>query len=555
MRTSPQSPAGLAAPEKAASPRVWDRHLCLALLLTTLIVLPRSLAITAEHSETCDEWYHLSNGLAFLDHDFGYLVLNDPPLGSALSALPVWLAGCHPNYENHYHPFDGQPLTPEAIRTVIALWRSLLYLPLVGVAFEWCRRLYGLRSAWLVCVILALEPNFAGHVPLCTLDVLAVEGIVISCFLAWRYFERPGPGRLAAAAVALAFALLVKHTAILLPGVVLIYALLHWVVRPQLRGQSWTELRSRLPRHLKGLVVGGLLVVVAMWMFLFFDVRHVRVESTGGLLRWPLPCATYIETCLSAGKHVAEGHGAYLLGMRSTSGWWYYFPVVATYKVPLAVAFLLLLTLLSLRPFRPRWEEWGLLVPLLAWGAWMLTVRINIGFRHVLPAYIFLLLLAARCAAVPGKFWVIGAVAGSLALAVDAARYHPDYLCYLNWPRARAYRDISDSNVDWGQSLKQVGVWLDQHPCPDRDVYLLYFSQPYLPYKRYVGDRVRSLRLFDPRPTRGLLIISPVWMAGAYDPDNLYAALCDREPVAVIGHCMLVFDMEELGGGQPFVWP
>ena len=39
------------------------------------------------------------------------------------------------------------------------------------------------------------------HVPLPTLDVIGTEGIVIACFLAWRYARQPTWGRLLGAAV------------------------------------------------------------------------------------------------------------------------------------------------------------------------------------------------------------------------------------------------------------------------------------------------------------------------------------------------------------------
>ena len=46
--------------------------------------------------------------------------------------------------------------------------------------------------------------------------------------------------------------------------------------------------------------------------------------------------------------------------------------------------------------------------------------------------------------------------------------YHPDYLCYINAPVRKPYLAISDSNVDWGQSLKQVKAWLDAR-APERE--------------------------------------------------------------------------------------
>jgi hypothetical protein len=174
------------------------------------------------------------------------------------------------------------------------------------------------------------------------------------------------------------------------------------------------------------------------------------------------------------------------------------------------------------------------------------------GFRHFLTPYAFMLALSARCLARPGA-WVTAAVWAAVAAAgLHAVTFHPDYLCYINAPRHKPYLAISDSNVDWGQSLKQVRRWMDDRDPDGRPIYLRYFGTGDVGH--YLGDRVTLLGADDPPPTTGLLIISPVYEAGLYEPRDAYADLRSHEPVAVIGHCMLVYDIDRLGAGRPFVW-
>ena len=54
------------------------------------------------------------------------------------------------------------------------------------------------------------------------------------------------------------------------------------------------------------------------------------------------------------------------------------------------------LSLISLIWFRPRWDEWSLLVPAIAWTALMMNATFNIGWRHFLPAYFFWMMLSTR---------------------------------------------------------------------------------------------------------------------------------------------------------------
>jgi hypothetical protein len=449
-------------------------------------------------------------------------------------------------------------------------------LPLVATLFVWCRKLYGLRAAWLACGLLAVEPNFAAHLPLTTLDVVGVTGIVIGCYFGWRYFERPGRGRLIAMGVAMGIALMLKHTAVVLPLVIAAFAALWWVVKPWREGQSWTEWRGRFLGRFAATVQSALVVVATILLLTSMErcspkskamatravgasaaqkARFVRLEEALRL-ESPWPGGVYLRAFRTGFGHGLSGHPGYLLGEERETGWWYYFPAVATYKVPIGVAVILALGLLSLRRSSPRWEEWGLVLPLLAWALFMMNSKVNIGYRHFLPAYIFAMAGACRClerATIP-RSAVAWCALGAAGLHV--ASYHPDYLCYTNFPRQKPYLAISDSNVDWGQGLKQARAWLDAHPQDRRRVCLRYFGTSANPecIRYYLGDRVVTLGENDPPPPSGLLIISPVYEAGPYGPPGAYAALQPFEPDAVIGHGLLVYDLDRLGGGAPFCW-
>jgi hypothetical protein len=517
-----------------------DRPFWLALLLAAVVVIPRSVLIAGAHSESYDDGCHLNSGVAFLtmqevtDESYTHL-LNDPPLGKALVTLPKLVARLWG--VDKAGPWNrAYPASADSLAMLTAAWKALLFLPMVGVAFQWCRRLYGLRSAWLAAALLVIEPNFAAHVPIPALDVLATEAIFIACFLSWRYFETPSSGRLAAVAVALAAALLIKNTAIILPAVMLAMAVAWWCVKPWRDGQSFAEWRGLLPGRRDAMARMILTAMAALWALTLFNVS---VPVPG--LELAIPAGIYVKSFLVGLAHAWAGHENYLNGEVSWTGWWYYFPVVATYKVPIGVWVLMALAVVSLRRTRPSWGELGLFLPMAAWTLLMMKTRINIGFRHFLTPYAFMLALSARCLARPVAWVTAAAWAAVAAAGLHAAAFHPDYLCYINAPRHKPYLAISDSNVDWGQSLKQVRRWIDDRAADGRPIYLRYFGTGDV--RHYLGDRVILLGADDPPPARGLLIISPVYEAGVHDPRDAYAGLRSHEPIAIIGHCMLVYDL------------
>jgi hypothetical protein len=58
-----------------------------------------------------------------------------------------------------------------------------------------------------------------------------------------------------------------------------------------------------------------------------------------------------------------------------------------------------------------------------------------------------------------------------------------------------------------------------------------------------------------PRPTSGLLLISPVRLVGVYEKSDPYAALRPYSADAVIGNSILVFDLDRLRREAQFRWP
>jgi len=122
--------------------------------------------------------------------------------------------------------------------------------------------------------------------------------------------------------------------------------------------------------------------------------------------------------------------------------------------------------------------------------------------------------------------------------------WHPDELSYINLPWKRPEGIISDSNIDWGQSLKQIREWLNAHPHEGREAY----AQLFIPdthgvaFDYYLGRRVKWVD--EKAPEHGLLIVSPVMIWGAYALPERFEKFRERRPVAIIGHCIRVYDLD-----------
>lgn len=550
-----------------------DRQLICALLLATIVIIPRSILIIHAQSPCVDDNYHLGRGLLLLrlEHErLHEIQLNDPPLGEAIVAIPAWLNGIHmPDPLRGRGPFGDAPpppadcfMLPESIRIETAIWQSMLFLPVLAVIFQWVRSIYSVRSAWLALAMVLSEPTLAAHLPLPTLDVLGMSGIVIASWASWRAIINPTPARRLAAAAAIALALLLKHTALILPLVVVVLAGIHWLLKLQLN-RNLKLLRHRVAQ----LIVTAAAVPTLICIFMLGDFAPPALgppfQGPSLFLRFlnthPMPCGLYLKSVATGLIHAQQGHPSYLLGQVSRMGWWYYFPVVAAYKIPLGIAGILFLGLISLLWIKPRYEETPLLVCGVAWTTSLMMQSIDIGFRHFLPAEIFWLMLASRCVAGP-RFWPTIIAWTFLAIAfIHVTLWTPNDLSYLNFPRRAAYLDISDSNIDWGQGLKQLRQWIDSQPPNGKDIYVAYFGPPDLNIRDQIGPRpigystpngwllrtpTSSDTFTTQMPNHGWLILSPIFLTGQYQQVNRFAFLQSASPTRTIGQSLLVYDLD-----------
>jgi hypothetical protein len=87
------------------------------------------------------------------------------------------------------------------------------------------------------------------------------------------------------------------------------------------------------------------------------------------------------------------------------------------------------------------------------------------------------------------------------------------------------------------------------HSCRSDQGWWSYFPVV-ASYKVPIGVGMTS-----PRPTDGLLLISPVRLAGAYELSDPHPALRSHCADVVIGNSILVFDPDRLGRGSPFRSP
>jgi hypothetical protein len=468
---------------------------------------------------TCDEIAHVPAGLSHWQTGSFSLDRVNPPLARMLATLPLLVA----NPKTDYHQlFDTQGIRLEwpvgedfaaanGARTfeLIRLGRlSGIGWSLLGgwLVYLWARELYGDAGGCLALSLWCFDPNVLGFAPVVTPDLPATVAGLWATYAFRKYLQVRRWELAAIAGLAVGVALLIKHTLILLYGILPLMWLLDRTRRSGSGG--WRTLRDALIVVIVSLYVLNLgygfqnsCWALKGYSFASHSFTGYNPNPDDAANDWPignrfrgtwlgefvvpLP-ADYLSGIDLQRKDFEGRWDSYLNGQWRNRGWWYYYLEAFAIKEPLG--FLILILWGLSRAFsrcsgaaHPS-EELGLAVAALVY---LFVVSSQSGLNHhmryVLPMFPYLMIGTGKLAYFFRRGQVKAAtVVASMAtwgIASSVALY-PCSLSYFNEAAGgpeggHAY--LVDSNIDWGQDLLRLRDWLRAHP-EAQSLHLAYFN-------------------------------------------------------------------------------
>jgi hypothetical protein len=522
----------------APDARIW-RAVALA------ITLAGALALAATHftfSNTYDEPAHIAAGVEWLSGRYDYDAQR-PPLGRIAAGIGPYLHG-ERGASASSPADDGARILGRGAhyRTTLALARLgelPFFVLLCGVVWAWGRRLTDERGAAIAVLLTATNPSLLAHAGLATTDIALAATIAATLLAYVIWLEAPHWAASLSLGTAAALAATTDFIALPMLGLALpaVYA-----VRRRAKGRA---LWPNAPRWRSLLALALTLGAAGImgWAVYGFSVGPVIDGSAV-----PMLAPGWFRGLLAYLTDTSAGRPAFLLGERSASGWWYYYPVALLVKTPLPL--LLLATLgvaAATRDFVRRRAAEPAIV-LAAMVAVLLVGTISgedAGVRLVLPVFAMLPLLGAIAAVElwqasgrshPVQRLVRGTVVATFAAAVIVPlRAHPDYLAYFN-PIAGDQPELIlvDSNLDWGQDLYRLGTVMKRMRIDS--IAVAYYGSASLDA---AGVRNARLLAAAERP-RGWIAASQTMLAGV-GGDGAYEWLNELRPVGRVGSSLVLF--------------
>jgi hypothetical protein len=255
---------------------------------------------------------------------------------------------------------------------------------------------------------------------------------------------------------------------------------------------------------------------------------------------------------------------SFFLGEIRWTGFPLYFPLLALAKTPIPESMILIggLAMAITQAARRMWRHAVVIAPAALYFTCAVVNGFNIGHRHILPIYPFLLVSAGSVFAVMARrTWSTGLIAVCLGwLTIGTLAAAPNYIAYFNEAVGGSRGGVNvvvDSSLDWGQDLPALKQWMTKENV--RTVYLSYFgtARPeaydidYIALPSVFG-LTRPVSVMDPSRAR-YVAVSATNLQGLYMQYPYYEPFVEKlahlrtmsKPVAVLGGSIYVYDLSE----------
>lgn len=509
-------------------------------------------------SQTTDEAIHLFSGLTYLTKNDFRLDPEHPPLLKELSALPILFFrdirmtfdGLWDETGNFY--YDGWHQARNLSEDFFYSWNNpekllfwgrlpFIFLTLIlgYLAYYWTKKIYGQKAGIFAAFLTLLFPNILAHGRLINTD-LGITLFIFFSVLTWgNFLKKPNFFNGLLAGISLGLVMAAKFTGLIMIPIFLALLILKIILDFQSAKRQWIK-------YLLGLVGTAIIAFLIVWLTYGFSIQAPPLplgslsnnialwtnyqipaifDSIFDKVRFIMFPADFYKGMFLVLRHAASGHGSYLLGQISSSGWWYYFPVLIFYKTPIPIFIFLALSIVFWKKIRAKdvFDEILLIIPPIIFLVFSLFSKADLGIRHILPIFPFIFVFSAKSINLINfaKFKILTIIflVSMLWYLISAIVGFPNYLAYFNefaGGQRGGYRIVADSNLDWGQDIYRLKKYLTENKI--EKIYIVY------PWDGDVALRYYGIN-FEPLYPEDQNVKGPVVVSATYLQTEAYSWL------------------------------
>jgi 4-amino-4-deoxy-L-arabinose transferase-like glycosyltransferase len=457
---------------------------------------------------------------------------------SVWNALPAKIAESFPN---------GLLKTIFSSYILARLMTTVFSMVTGYVVYLWTRKLYGFIPALFALSLYVLDPNIIAHSQLVTTDVYVMGMILISSYWLWKFAENRRWQDGVVLCVMLGLTQLTKYTALALYPLFAIALLAHdWpYLRSAFYSASWRGIAKEAIRYLKYALVALLVSLLILNIGFLFngtfrsfvdyqfrsDLFQAWQQKVSIIIPTPYPFLEGLDWVIQR-ERTGIGYGLiYLLGTLQDQGFPGYYFIASLYKEPIATQLLtsaaFIVYFLNPQKRQTFWRnEIFLLLPVLFFMIYFnFFYNAQIGIRYYLVVFPLLFVFTGSLFSNWNEFlpWQkLLSISLVMYLAVSVLSYYPYYITYFNelvWDKTQTYKIIADSNLDWGQSQREMDKYYAAHP---------------------------NVQPATGKPQSGQLVVSANRLVGiSTDPQRFTWLRENFEPVGIVANYYLIYDISQ----------
>lgn len=471
------------------------------LVLILAAQLGLQLFLAGTDSQTTDEAVHVSAGYTYWTKGDFRFNPEHPPLVKLLSALPLvfmnlevpddakyWDKAAEFYYDSwlenrQYGEEFFYSLGNDADQMLfVSRFGPILLTLILGISiFCIANKYWGEKAALAALTLYCFNPIVMAHGHLVTTDIAISLGFLLSIYATIEYLKSQKISNFLFLVFVLSVAFLSKFTAVILvPCFFAIFVYYAFILKK--------IDKVRIYRTFGGMLLSFVAVMLMVFACYGFDYKpagdttefrrmigsdpNVRasladtLDKVEGVRLVLIPKYFFKGLSLVVG-HTQIGHSAYLMGMISRTGWWYYFPIVFLAKNSIFFITVFAIALYFGIKFKDKdGLSQMLLVAALVYFLFSMMSKANLGVRHILPFIILICMYISRIFSlktIQKIFWMVGLVVIIVAESIFAFPYYLSFFSTAAGGATSGYLVASDSNSDWGQDVKRIKNFINKN--------------------------------------------------------------------------------------------
>ncbi len=504
-----------------------------------LFLFINCLTFIISKSPTYDEPVYVSAGYIYLKEGDMNWNSEHPPLIKEIVALPLI-------FMKIWNPFEDIAIKKEigiwlfaekfligndfhkiftASRMMIAFLSILLGIYL----FIWSRELWGDWGGLLSLFLYCLSPNILAHSSIATLDLGSTCFTFIYFYYLYKTLKSAKTLFVIPAGIFLGFALLSKYSTIQIIPITIIILIIHYFYE-----RNTNRPGKNIFLHLATVLLSPILISI------FIIILNY------GLVFHKFSFMPYLNGLRNL-SHILKKTEFYFCGKTSLEGWHSFYLITYLIKTPLTTLCLLIASIIFLIKKKLfSFDVWFIIIPIISFFLIPSITKFSIGYRYILQAAPFIFILIGSICYDKEFFKPIItkiAFTGLLFLYfINSQVTSPDYISYFNelvgGPK-NGYKYLVDSNLDWGQDLAEVQLYMNKKNIDF--IHLDYFGS--------IKPEFYEIN-YEPIPTNdypiGIYAISATYLQGLFVEDkDKYAKFKQMTPTDRIGNTIFIYEIKK----------